>query len=213
MIVLIASAIAAAPVVTAVDAERAFIRDSHSEGQWTAFRKYADGRAVMFTPGPVWAQEFLRGRKDPAKSIDWAPAESWVSCDGKVAINRGPWRNGNAHGYFTTVWLQGGGNWRWVYDGGADLVVPIAFPDQPRVKQASCAGRAKIRAADRGRFSPASRAAGQAPPKTGSGSSDDGTLTYEWKVASDGARHFSARLWDGKAYRVILDQNVPAPAR
>ena len=206
---------AAAAIVTAVDAERAFIRDAHAEGQWTAFRKWADGRAVMFTPAPVWAQEFLKGRKDPPKSIDWAPAESWVSCDGTIAINRGPWRStdGRHHGYFTTVWTHSGSNWRWVYDGGADLVVPIALPKQARVKRGACSGRARIPAADRGGIVPSSREADQPAPTRGGGASADGTLVYEWKVASDGARHLEAKLWDGKAYRAVLDQNVPASPR
>jgi len=207
--------LAAAAIVTAVDAERAFIEDSHKQGQWTAFRKWADGRAVMFTPAPVWAQEFLKGRKDPPKSIDWAPASSWVSCDGTVAINRGPWKNesSGAHGYFTTVWTHGSGNWRWVYDGGADLVVPIALPREARVMRASCKGRANIPAADRGGIVPVSREADQPAPTRGGGASADGSLVYEWKVASDGARHLDARLWDGKAYRPVIAQNVPAPPK
>ena len=40
--------VAAASIVTAVDAERAFIRDSKAHGQWTAFRKWASDDAVMF---------------------------------------------------------------------------------------------------------------------------------------------------------------------
>lgn len=207
------SLLLAASVVTAVDAERAFIRDAHTSGQWTAFRKWADGNAVMFTPHPVWAQDFLKTRKDPAKSIDWAPAESWVSCDGQVAINRGPWTNASGgHGYFTTVWVRDGASWRWVYDGGADLTVPIDLPNEARVSRASCADRSKI-AAVRERIVPAARETGKAAPDAGHGRSTDGTLVYEWKSASDGARHFLAKLWNGKAYRIILDQNVAAPKK
>src|SRR5690348_983549 len=168
----------AAAIVTAVDAERAFIRDSHAEGQWTAFRKWADGRAVMFTPAPVWAQEFLKGRKDPPKSIDWAPGDSWVSCDGMTAINRGLWSNAasGGHGFFTTVWVKGSGDWRWVYDGGGDLEVARALPREAKTKRASCSGRAKIPAAGRGFIVPAGREKGQAAPESGHGASADGTL-------------------------------------
>ena len=45
----------------------------------------------MFTPQAVWAHEFLAGRKDPPQSMRWWPAESYVSCDGRTAINTGPW--------------------------------------------------------------------------------------------------------------------------
>lgn len=206
---------AAAAIVTAVDAERAFIRDAHAEGQWTAFRKWADGRAVMFTPAPVWAQEFLKGRKDPPKSIDWAPGESWVSCDGTTAINRGLWTNAasGGHGFFTTVWVKGSGNWRWVYDGGGDLQVARPLPRQAKVNRASCTGRAKIPSASRGHIVPSSRQEGHPAPDNGQGASADGTLVYEWKVASDGARQLLAKLWDGQTYRVALEQNVPAPPK
>jgi hypothetical protein len=207
--------IAAASIATAVDAERAFIRDSHTLGQWTAFRKWADNDAVMFAPKAVWAQEFLKGRADPPKSIDWAPADSWVSCDGRTAINRGPWSSasGQAHGYFTTVWMQTSSGWRWTYDGGAPLPVPTAFPDKPRVTKASCSNRSQIPAAYRKATVPTQRIAGQPPADAGQGRSADGTLIYEWKVAADGARHFLAKLWNGRDYRIILDQNINAPER
>jgi hypothetical protein len=207
--------VAAAAIVTAVDAERAFIRDAHTQGQWTAFRKWADDTAVMFSPQAVWAQEYLKGLKDPPRSIDWAPADSWVSCDGRTAINRGPWTSasGRAHGYFTTVWMQNHSSWRWAYDGGADLPVPMALPKSPRVKRASCKNLAKVPAAYRGAMVSTARLAGKPPADAGQGRSADGTLIYEWKVAPDGARHFLARLWNGRGYQIVLDQNVAAPQR
>ena len=66
-------------------------RDAQRIGQWTAFRKYADRDAVMFTPQAVWARDFLKGRKDPPKAVRWWPATSFVSCDGHTAVNTGPW--------------------------------------------------------------------------------------------------------------------------
>ena len=50
-------------VPTAVDAERAFARDAQRIGQWTAFRKYADQDAVMFTPQAVWVRDFSRAAR------------------------------------------------------------------------------------------------------------------------------------------------------
>jgi hypothetical protein len=207
--------LAAASIVTAVDAERAFVRDARTEGQWTAFRKWADDSAVMFTPQVVWAQDFLKGRADPPRSIDWAPADSWVSCDGRTAINRGPWTgaSGQTHGYFTTVWMETRSNWRWIYDGGADLPVPMALPKNPRIVRASCTNLARVPAAYRGAVVSTAHLAGKAPADAGQGRSADGTLIFEWKVAPDGARHFLARLWTGRNYRIILDQNVAAPQR
>ena len=47
--------------------KRAFARDAQRIGQWTAFRKYADDTAVMFTPQAMWAHEFLEGQEGPAE--------------------------------------------------------------------------------------------------------------------------------------------------
>jgi hypothetical protein len=205
--------ILAAAVVTAVDAERAFAADARRLGQWTAFRKYADSTAVMFTPQAVWAQQYLAGRKDPPASVKWAPSHSWVSCDGRTAINRGPWTapTGTATGYFTTVWVRKPAGWKWVYDAGDRLGTPMALPARPRVQRASCSGRAKIPKEYRREVKTTARIAGKPPADAGQGRSADGTLIYEWKVASSGERHFEAKLWNGRDYRTILNQHVSAP--
>jgi hypothetical protein len=205
--------LAAASIASAVDAERAFIHDAQTQGQWTAFRKWADDAAVMFTPQAVWAQQYLKDRPDPPKAIDWAPADSWVSCDGRTAINRGPWTSasGKTHGYFTTVWMQTDGKWRWIYDGGRALPVPMELPRKPRIRRASCSNLAEVPSQYRRAVVPTERIAGKPPADAGQGRSADGTLIYEWKVAADGARHFLAKLWNGHGYRIILDQNVAAP--
>ena len=208
------SILIAASVVTAVDAERAFARDAQQMGQWTAFRKYADDTAVMFNPQAVWAHEFLAGRKDPPATIRWWPADSWVSCDGRTAINRGPWTSasGKDHGYFTTVWVKSAKGWTWSYDGGDGLAKPMARPAQPRVQRASCGGLAKVPAAYREEVKPTARIAGKPPADAGQGRSSDGTLIYEWRVAGSGERHLEAKLWNGRDYRTVLDQRVSAPS-
>lgn len=90
---------------TAVDAERAFAEDAQKQGQWTAFRKWAAPDALMFTPQPIRAHEFLEGLTDPREPVRWWPGESYVSCDGGFAVNTGPWvrDGGESVGYFTTV--------------------------------------------------------------------------------------------------------------
>ena len=117
---------------SAVEAERAFARDAQRVGQWTAFRKYADLDAVLFTPQVVWAHDFLAGRKDPPVPVQWWPAQSYVSCDGRIAVNTGPWvRDGGKRvGYFTTVWQrQDDGKFRWILDQGDALAEPLAAPE------------------------------------------------------------------------------------
>jgi hypothetical protein len=203
--------LAAASLPTAVDAERAFNRDAQRIGQWTAFRKYADRDAVMFTPQATWAREFLKGRKDPPKSVTWRPTHSWVSCDGRTAVNTGPaFRDGKAYGYFTTVWQRNGRQWHWVYDGGGPLAGPPAAAGPARVHRATCGTRAPGPPV----IPPPPLSARQArvsPEDNGRGESADKTLGWDWKVERDGGRRFRVYLWTGARYAQVLYNDVPAP--
>ena len=44
----------------------------------------------------------------------------------------------------------------------------------------------------------------------GTGASHDRTLRYTYIVARDGARTFTASVWDGKAYRQVIDDRIAA---
>lgn len=208
---MIAALLLAASVPTAVDAEYAFARDAQRIGQWTAFRKWSDKDAVMFAPQAVWARDFLMDRKDPPKSVRWWPAHSFVSCDGRTAVNTGPWtRPDNSHGYFTTVWQRTGTRWRWVYDGGQASKAPIPAPAKTQVHRASCRGRAPGPPV----IPPAPLTAKQArttPEDSGRGQSADRTLGWDWKVDKDGSRKFRVYQWTGLRYAQVLFNDVPAP--
>ena len=211
---MIAALLLAAAVPTAIDAEYAFARDAQRIGQWTAFRKYADRDAVMFTPQAVWAREFLKGRKDPPEAVRWWPALSFVSCDGRTAVNTGPWtrERGTRHGYFTTVWQREKGKWSWVYDAGDDLKKPMKTPRRPVVRRASCAGKAPGAPV----IPPPPLTAKQArttPEDNGRGESADKTLGWDWKVDKNGARRFRVFQWTGARYAQVLYNDVPAPPR
>ena len=196
---------------TAVDAERAFAARAQKVGQWTAFREYADTTAVMFDPQAVWARDFLKGREDPPKSVQWWPAQSFVSCDGDLAVNTGPWRKGPAHGYFTTVWArQKNGGWKWSVDGADTLKRPLAIPARPTVRKASCRGLEGLRRQYAAQTPPTAEIAGKPPADAGQGRSADGTLAWSWTVSKDGARRTEARLWNGRRYVTVLDQKVAA---
>lgn len=189
---------------SAIDAERAFAAAALTEGQWTAFRRYATADATMFDPQPVKAQTFLEERPDPPHAVEWKPALSFVSCDGRVAANTGPWRNaGGAAGYFSTIWVkQPAGEWRWTVDGG-DAVATPRFPwdGEPVERRASCSTPAQDRwiVGERG--------------KHGRGESPDKTLQWSWTVAPDGARMFAVRLWTGTRYEEVITDTVAAPPR
>lgn len=211
---MIAALLLAASTPTAVDAERRFARDAQRTGQWTAFRKYADPDAVMFVPQAVWARDYLRDRKDPAEAVRWWPGASFVSCDGRTAVNTGPWtrHQGRLHGYFTTVWQRDKGKWLWVYDAGDELKTPRPRPAQPYVRRASC--RAKAPGAPIIAPPPLSaKEARKTPEDQGRGESADRTLGWDWKVDKKGVRHFRAYLWNGDHYeQVVVDTVAPPPS-
>ena len=208
---MITAFLLAAAAPTAIDAENAFARDAQRMGQWTAFRKWADTDAVMFTPQAVWAQTFLKGRKDPPKPVRWWPAHSWVSCDGRTAVNTGPWvQPDNSHGYFTTVWQRSGASWRWVSDAGDTLKGPLPKQSQPRVHRAAC--RPKAPGAPVIPPPPlTSKQARTTPEDHGRGESADKTLGWDWKVEKNGARRFRVFMWNGVRYAQVLYNDVAAP--
>jgi len=204
--------IAAASVPTAVDAEQAFARDAQRIGQWSAFRKWAGRDAVMFTPQAAWARDALKDRKDPPKAIRWRAADSFVSCDGRTAVNTGPWtrQDGRPGGYFSTVWQRENSGWRWAYDGGGPLKASAAPPARARVHRADCATKASGAP-----IAPppalTSAEARVTPEDNGRGQSADKTLGWEWRVDAKGGRIFRVFLWNGVRYAQVIYNDVPPP--
>jgi hypothetical protein len=178
-----------------VDAERAYAAMAQEKGQWTAFRTTAAPGAVMFAPDPVDAAAFLKGRTDPSVSVNWQPAQSYLSCDGKTAANIGPWQGRQHVGYFTTIWSRMGGSWRWDIDFGDVLASAIAAPAKVSVRRASC------RAAK-----PALLPRLAAADKSGRGSSADHSLEWTWRVEKRGTRHLLVYLWNGRSYDTVIDR-------
>lgn len=204
--------LATAPVASAVDAELAFARDAQTLGQWTAFRKWADRDAVMFTPQAAWARSVIP-RTNPPKSIRWRPAHSFVSCDGRTAVNTGPWwkPDGSLGGYFTSVWQRSGSSWRWAYDGGGPMSAP-APTGKAHVHRASCA--AKAPGAPIPPPPPLSdKQARKTLDDNGRGQSADKTLGWDWKVDKHGARKLRVYQWNGVRYAQVLYNDVPAPPK
>ena len=186
-----------------IDAERAFAADAKTIGQWTAFRKWSTDAAVMFTPQPVNAHDFLKDRKDPAKAVEWWPTASYISCDGTLAVNTGGWQRPDGKvGYFSTVWQrQPDGGWKWIVDGGADLKVARARLASPKIVRAVCPSSMTM--FGMGVKAPKAKWAG--------GFAKDGTLSWTWIVDPDGSRAFMVDLNQGgnRSKTVILDK-IPA---
>jgi hypothetical protein len=203
----LAAAVAATP--TAVEAEEAFNRDAQRNGQWTAARAYADADAVIFMPQAVWARDFLKGRKDPKGAIRWSTNASYVSCDGRMAVNTGPWRSadGQHAGFFTTVWQQEKGQWRWISHGRHTLKKPLAARKVPILRKGSCRGR-PLGPPLMAPPSTKKGAGGAAPDDFGRGYSNDRTLGWDWRVGPKGVRRFRTFLWTGGRYTLALNQTI-----
>lgn len=203
--ILAALILQAAAPQTAVDAERAFNAAAQARGQWTAFREFAASDATMFVPQPVKAQDWLKDRKDPPKSVEWWPTASYVSCDGKLAVNTGGWKRPDGLvGYFSTVWRkEADGGWKWIVDGGDALKEARPRPAEPIVVRATCGP-------DGGSIS---SIAAPADAKVGYGESPDATISWYWQVTPDGARHFNASIWNGEADTSVLTDDIAAPAK
>ena len=183
--------------------EIAFNRLAQEKGQWTAFRQTAAKDAVMFVPQPVNAQEWLKGKADPAVSVKWQPHKAFMSCDGKTGVTTGAWQGpSGAVGYFTTVWQfiersPGNGEWKWVMDHGDPLTAPREAKDMIETKVASCKGSA-----------PAMLMAPPENAKMKMGLSRDQSLSYTWIVQPGGARTVEVKLWNGAASETVIFDKV-----
>jgi len=193
-------------------AELAFARLARDEGQWTAFRETAAEDAVMFVPGPVAAQAWLKDRADPPEAVQWQPHQVFMACDGATGASTGAWqRPDGSTGYFTTIWQREGDDngrarageeprWHWVLDHGDVLAAPREMDgDMIASRVASCTGNAKEAA----RSIPADTPI--VPAASGTRAARDGTLIWSWQVDAKGARTVSVSLWNGNGYDVVLN--------
>lgn len=192
-----------------IAAEIAFAKLAQAKGQWTAFRATATRDAVMFEPQMVLAQDFLKGKSDPAKAVTWQPHQVWSSCDGSYAITRGAWQRGDSAGYFTTVWQrQKKGDYKWIMDQGDVLPFPLDAPEMIVAKVADCPPGYRGKPVKQDKAPPA-----PLDPAHRAGKSDDGTLIWDVAVASDGARRFVVTMVSGGAPVTVQDLQVDAPAK
>lgn len=192
--------------------ELAFARLAQEKGQWTAFRETATRDAVMFVPQMAYAQEYLKGRADPEKAVQWQPHQVWSSCDGTLAVTRGAWqRPDGTSGWFTTVWQrQKNGRYKWVLDQGDALPMPLDAPDMIVAKVAECppgyrSGRGVKIKDFKGKLPPLD-------PAQRRGQSLDGTLGWQSTTGPDGARRFVVAMQIDGARTTVQDVQVEAPA-
>ena len=187
-----------------IAAEIAFNRMAQEKGQWTAFRELAAKDATMFAPQPVNAQDWLKGRANPAQSLQWQPHRVWSSCDGEYAITWGAWQNSGKQGWFSTVWRRDDkGTLKWVLDQGGDMAVAPPAPEMIEGKVASCRNLAAIEPAP------------VPVPLPGTqvllSESSDKTLRWVTRIESDASRFYALEFWNGKTFERPVATPVPAP--
>ena len=181
--------------MSAIDAERAFAADAQKNGQWTAFRQYAAPDAVMFVPEKVNAQAWLKDRVDPPTRVYWWPGRSYVSCDGTVAVNTGPWVRGygKSVGYFTTIWMrQADGSWKWIYDAG----------DPEKFARGEGGDISPFIASCKGKPSGVIQAKSQ--------HSKDQSLAWLINLGPRGQRRLRVYQWNGARYQMVIEDKVAA---
>ena len=171
--------------------EGRFAAAAQRDGQWTAFAAFAAPDARLFVPQPVNAQDWLRGRANPAVAVRWQPHRVIISCDGTLAATFGAVQHADGrNGWFTTIWQrQDDGAWKWVADNGGFVSRPIAAPDSPAIEVAECPG-----ALGPPDFGPANDFIG--------GASDDRSLLWDWlEIHTNSDRTgLRATMWIGTRY-------------
>ena len=178
-------------------------RDAQRIGQWTAFRKYADRDAVMFTPQAVWARDFLKDRKDPPKAIRWRPGAQLRllrRADRGEHRSRGSGRTEARRLFHDRLAAHAA-------PAGAGSMTaadrsPGAAPvgRKPQVHRASCAARAPGAPI----IPPPPLTAKQArttPEDNGRGQSADKTLGWDWKVDEERRAHSASISGTARATR------------
>lgn len=168
----------------------------------TALRQTAARGAITFTPEPVDALGWLSEQGDfPA--TQWSARTVIVSCDGTLGVTTGAIRWGEYPGYYTTIWRyeppleeNGRGQWRWVLSHGDGVEIAEAVPDRPQVLAASCETPPELPG-----------------PTAASGRSPDGSLRYRWNYGEETGMTLTVEMWDGAAFRKILENVVPATQR
>ncbi|MCB5426551.1 hypothetical protein H0274_14915 [Altererythrobacter sp. CC-YST694] len=192
-----------------VATELGFARTAREKGQRAAFAEYSAKGALIFTPGPVSVQRWLKEQKGAEAQLSWAPYQIWSSCDGSVAVSKGGWTLPDGQvGYFVTVWQrQQDGAYKWLIDFGDTLAQPLVEPDLVQTDVADCPQRSP--------GSPRPSAVSLSPVAADglSGSATDGSLSWQVQVAPDFARTIRVSLRHEAGMEEVLSSAAAAPGR
>ncbi|MFZ0268903.1 DUF4440 domain-containing protein [Caulobacter sp.] len=196
--VLIASLLWAAPSLAAESspsgpspaeiekAERAFAADGLALGIRDSFLRHMADDAIVFRPGPVMAKPLYEKRpSSKTPRLEWWPQKVVIARSGDLGLSIGPSAiNGRRGGYYATIWRKGpDGQWKWIYDGGAEAdaagapdasIPPIQGPTAAEGSRSPAEALATVRSAE-DRL--AELAAGDAPKAYRAALASDAWLT------------------------------------
>jgi len=203
-----------------VAAESELSRLAREKGQWTAFAATAAPDAILFRPGMVYAQEWLKGQINPPVPVQRQPQQVWSSCDGTLMVSHGAWRQGQSYGSFTTIWKrQADGHYKWVLDQNQATQQPLGQPDMIAAFVADCPGRPRrpAGAPPQGREAkPKLEKARTLPPLDPlhrAGKSDDGTLGWDVTIDPTGARRLLVSWKKDGVESAAFEGRTPASPR
>lgn len=134
-----APALASQPSPAEIEkAERAFAADGLALGIRDSFLKHMADDAIMFRPGPVSAKALYEKRpSSKTPKLEWWPQKVVIARSGDLGLSVGPSAiDGQRGGYYATIWRkQADGQWKWIYDGGAEAPASKApAPETPAIQ-------------------------------------------------------------------------------
>jgi ketosteroid isomerase-like protein len=116
-----------------VEAERAFAAETFRNGFKQGFLAFVAEDGLIFQPTPVRAKpllECLPAAPPPGPPLEWWPTWAGIANSSDFGFTTGP--ASIAVRYFTVWQKQSDGSWKWIYDGGPALKVPMkAEPGGP----------------------------------------------------------------------------------
>ena len=127
IVVLSASAAAAADLRSLVEAERAFARLSVEKGIRTAFLANLAPDAVVFRPTPVPGRKAYEERSEIPGRLSWQPSFADIARAGDLGYTTGPYefrpdgegKGDPSFGHYVSVWrVQADGSWKVILDAG-----------------------------------------------------------------------------------------------
>lgn len=207
-----------------IAAELAFDRLAVEKGQWMAFGRIMAPDAILFRPDPVFAERWLKGRRNPPVPIRWETRQVFMACDGSNAISTGIWTvsgSEGGRGRFTNIWRRDKGGYRLILSHDSPLATVEAARGEDELEAitarvATCAKRG--RPGDRGGSSqgvPPDAAVAAPPldlkqplPISREDRANDGSLRWRWSVAPGAARLLEAWMATEEGEMAILTDPI-----